>query len=129
MEPMPADLDDRKTEIAIGNLLRYGVLSAGTLVLVGGFIYLARHGMETPNYHVFRGEPPAYKTLFGIWDQAVTGHGRGLIQLGLLLLVATPIARVALCLVAFARQRDHLYVVITLIVLGVLLYGLLGKVG
>jgi uncharacterized membrane protein len=41
-------------------------------------------------------------------------------------LIATPIARVLLSLVAFALQRDRTYVVVTLIVLVVLLSGLFG---
>ena len=52
-------------------------------------------------------------------------HGRGLIQLGLLLLIATPIARVVFSVAGFARQRDWLYVAITLIVLTLLGYSLL----
>ena len=56
-------------------------------------------------------------------------RSRWIIQLGILCLIATPIMRVALSLVAFALQRDRLYVVITLIVLGLLLAGLLGGVG
>lgn len=102
---------------------------AGAVVLVGAVVYLLRHGTEIPNYQVFRGEPTDLKTVWGIWQQTVTGHGRGLIQLGLLFLVATPIARVAFSLFAFARQRDRLYVAVTLLVLGVLLYSLLGSVG
>ena len=51
-------------------------------------------------------------------------HSRGLIQFGLLLLIAVPVARVAFSVVAFALQRDRTYVVVTLIVLAVLLYGL-----
>jgi len=129
MKPTTGEWNDDKTEAMIGNVLRLGVLIAGSVVAVGGLIYLFRHGTEVPNYQVFRGEPEAYKTMCGIWDQAETGHGRGLIQLGLLLLIATPITRVAFSLVAFARQRDWLYVAITLTVLGILLYSLLGKVG
>ena len=49
-----------------------------------------------------------------------------MIQLGLLVLIATPIARVAFSLVAFALQRDRIYVIVTLIVLAVLLYSLTG---
>lgn len=42
-------------------------------------------------------------------------------QLGLVLLVATPILRVATSLVAFALERDRLYVALTAIVLAILL--------
>ncbi len=50
-----------------------------------------------------------------------------MIQLGLLLLIATPIARVAFSVVGFAIERDRMYVVFTLIVLAILLYSLLGS--
>ena len=55
------------------------------------------------------------------------GRGRGWIQLGLLVLIATPIARVAFCIVAFALEHDRLYVLFTVIVLIVLLYSLIGS--
>jgi uncharacterized membrane protein len=48
-------------------------------------------------------------------------------QLGLLLLIATPIARVMFSAVAFAMERDRMYVGFTLIVLAVLLYSLFGS--
>ena len=129
MESTDSRWTDVQVETIIGNLLRWGVMIAGAIVFAGAAIYLSRHGTEAPNYQVFRGEPTDLKTLSGIWGQTLTGHGRGLIQLGLLLLIATPIARVAFSLFAFARQRDHLYVGVTLFVLSVLLYSLLGKTG
>jgi uncharacterized membrane protein len=52
-------------------------------------------------------------------------RGRGIIQLGLVLLIATPVARVAFLIYAFARQGDRLYAVIASIVLALLVYGLL----
>jgi uncharacterized membrane protein len=55
--------------------------------------------------------------------------GRGVIQLGLLLLVATPVARVACSVVGFLRERDYVYVALTLIVLVVLIYSLFFGVG
>ena len=54
-------------------------------------------------------------------------HGKSIIQFGLLLLIATPIARVMFSVVGFAVERDYLYVALTLIVLGVLLYSLIGS--
>lgn len=120
---------DEQVENTIGNMLRIGVILAGAVVLAGALVYLFRHGAEFPDYRAFHGEPNDLKTLSGIWHQTLSGHGRGLIQLGLLLLIATPIARVAFSLFAFLRLRDRLYVVVTLLVLSTLLYGLLGKVG
>jgi uncharacterized membrane protein len=64
-----------------------------------------------------------------IVQQASDLRGRGLIQLGLLLLIATPVARVIFSVFAFARQRDATYVLITLIVLAVLVYSLFSGYG
>jgi uncharacterized membrane protein len=114
-------------EQLIGGLLRAGVLLASAVVAVGAAIYLARHGAEAPRYGTFRGEPDDLRHLSGILRSATALHGRGLIQLGLVLLIATPIARVSLALYGFARQRDRTYVAVTLCVLGVLAYSLFGS--
>src|SRR6267154_1796982 len=81
------------------------------------------------NYQVFQGEPEELRTVIGIFHEALALHGRGLIQLGLLILIATPIARVAFSVVAFLYQRDWVYVAVTLMVLGLLVYSLLGGGG
>ena len=117
---------DQNVEEWIGNLLRVGVTLAAAVVLLGGGIYLTRHGRTAPQYHVFRGEPTDLRTISGIVKEALAFQGRGLIQLGLLLLIATPVARVAFSVAAFAIERDRLYVVVTLIVLAVLVYSLAG---
>ncbi len=117
---------DQQVEQTVGNLLRIGLLIATALVLVGAVIYLARHGAEPPTYRLFHGEPPDLRGIPAIVDLALEWRGRGLIQLGLLVLLATPVARVLFSIVAFALQRDGLYVGITLIVLGVLLYSIVG---
>ncbi len=117
---------DERLEGLLGNVLRWGVVSAAVVVAIGAVVFLARHGSEYPQYQVFRGEPSDLKTVSGILGDAWAGRGRGLIQLGLLLLVATPVTRVALSAGVFALQRDRRYVVITLIVLTVLLYSLFG---
>ena len=115
---------DERFESVIGTLLRAGVLTAAAVVLAGGIIFLARHGGETPAYHVFRGEPTDLRSVAGILRDASTVSGRGLIQFGLLLLIATPVARVVLSVAIFALERDVRYVGITLLVLSVLLYSL-----
>ena len=82
--------------------------------------------MQVPGYHAFRGEPDPLRTIRGIILEARSLSGPGLIQLGLLLLIATPIARVVFSVFGFARQRDRLYVLITLVVLLLLTYSLMG---
>jgi len=123
----PQPWRDRRIEIILGNLLRTGVLLSAAVVLCGAFIYLSRHTHEPTNYRVFRGEPSEFRTIAGVIQSVIDGRGRGLIQLGLLLLIATPIARVVFSIVGFAIERDRMYVAFTLIVLAVLLYSLVGS--
>jgi uncharacterized membrane protein len=120
-------LDDQRIEVMIGNLLRAGVLIAAAVVIFGAAIYLVRHGLQPTDFHVFRGEAAALRTIPAIIRGALHLHGKSIIQLGLLLLIATPIARVIFSAVAFAIERDYLYVVLTLVVLAVLLCSLLSS--
>lgn len=120
------DWTDQRIEQIVGDLLRVGVLIATAVVTLGAVIYLAHHGTEQPEYRWFHGEPPDLRGLAGIVDVALDWRGRGLIQLGLLILLATPVARVLFSIVAFAMQRDGLYVAITAMVLIVLLYSIVG---
>ena len=120
-------LDDHGIEVMIGDLLRAGVMIAATVVACGAVIYLSHYALQPANFRVFRGEAAALRTLPAIGKGAMHLHGKSIIQLGLLLLIATPIARVMFAVVGFALERDHLYVVLTLIVLAVLLYSLLGS--
>jgi uncharacterized membrane protein len=117
---------DQQIDDVIGNLLRTGVALSALVVLLGGILYLTRHGFETLNYRVFRGEPAALRHLSGIFEDALAFRARGLIQSGLLLLILTPIMRVAFSILAFALQRDRTYIVVTLIVFAILLFSLAG---
>ena len=115
---------DERVELMLAHLLRLGVSLAAVVVLIGGVLYLVRHGSEPAEHRVFHGEPADLRSPSGIVADALALSSRGLIQLGLLLLVATPVARVAFSVFAFLRQRDVTYVVLTLTVLAVLLYSL-----
>jgi uncharacterized membrane protein len=110
----------------LGDLLRAGVVLAAGVVAVGAVWYLLRHGHEAPAYATFRGEPADLRTIPGVFADAAGLHGRGIIQVGLLLLIATPIVRVAFSAYAFARLRDGRYVIITLMVLALLLFSVFG---
>jgi uncharacterized membrane protein len=117
---------DQKIEDIIGNLLRVGVGTAAAVVFVGAAIYLVRHGTGHANYRVFHGQPSDLRSLRGIIQAALSLRARGIMQLGLLLLIATPVARVAFSVVAFAIEGDRMYVVFTLIVLAILSFSLAG---
>jgi uncharacterized membrane protein len=116
---------DERMDRVISILLAAGVAVAAGTVLAGGIAYLAQHGAEAPHYSLFRGEPSRLSTIAGIAQGALALRPRAIIQFGILLLIATPIARVLFSAAAFAVQRDALYVVATLMVLAVLLANLL----
>jgi uncharacterized membrane protein len=117
---------DERVENIIANLLRSGVLLSAGVVLFGGVVYLWRHGGQPVDYGVFRGEPHDLRHPLNIVRFALGFHGRGIIQFGLMLLIATPIARVAFAIFGFAAERDRMYVIVSTIVLAVLLYSLVG---
>lgn len=122
--PIPAH--EAQLARSISGLLQYGVWIASAIVLIGGILYLIRHGSEAIDYRVFRGEPAMYRSLPGIISAVLQGHRRGIIQLGLVILIATPIVRVILCFLSFLRWRDFTYVAITALVLSGLIYSLVG---
>lgn len=108
----------------IANMLRAGVMVAACLVLLGGVMYLFQHPGAIPDYRHFHGEPLAFRNPVSIFRGAMHGRAGEVIQLGLLVLILTPIARVFLCIVGFFSQRDRLYVAVSGLVLAVLLYSL-----
>lgn len=118
---------EEETEQFLGNLLRTGVMVSGLVVLAGGILYLLRYGTEVPHYHLFTGEPEELKSFRGIFETAFEGKRRAMIQAGLLLLIATPVARVAFSIFAFWKQRDRLYTALTLAVLSILIFSLFSR--
>ena len=117
---------DEHVELFIGNLLRWGVILAASVTAVGGAMFLFLHGGSIADYRVFHGQPNALKSVTEVGRNAYQLHPEAVIQLGLLLLIATPIARVALSLLAFVKQHDRTYIVVTTLVLALLLYSLTG---
>jgi uncharacterized membrane protein len=124
---MAQNRPDKRLETIIGYTLRIGVIAAAVLVLVGGMLYLTENAFAPTGYHTFHAAAKNALSLSGIIRNALALNSLGIIQLGLLILIATPILRVILSVVAFALERDILYVVVTSIVLAVLLYSFLVK--
>jgi uncharacterized membrane protein len=123
-DPSPR-VSDHAVEQVVGRLLQLGVLVAALVVFVGAVLLLVQHGGTLVAYSVFHGEPDGLRSIAGIVRGVTSMQSESIVQLGLLLLIATPIARVALTLVAFLIQRDRTYVAVTALVLALLLYGLL----
>ncbi len=125
-EETRARWSDRRVEQIVGDLLRIGVILAAIVTLVGGVFYVIHHGAAPADHRIFRGEPADLRSVSGIFHDMLTLNDSGIIEVGLLILIATPIARVAFTVVAFALQRDRVYIGITLVVLAILLYSLVG---
>lgn len=115
---------DRTMEVFMGKLLQSGVLLSAVTVLIGAFIYIKRHGIEKTSYTLFTGEPKRLTEITAIWQTAIEGSGRSIIQLGLLLLIATPITRIVFSIIGFLMEKDYLYVIITIIVLAIIIFNL-----
>ena len=124
----------RRIELLISWLLLGGVVTSMATVLLGLLLMFVHH----PDYLQSAADlqrlttPGAAfpNTLGEVARGVVAGRGQAVVVLGLLLLIATPILRVAVSVVGFALQRDRTYTVISAVVLIVLLISfLLGKVG
>jgi uncharacterized membrane protein len=130
----PTAEQDQRLEVAIATLLRIGVIAAAVLVAIGGVLVLRHPEAPVPNYHVFHtpgdhssaiatGTP--MHSIGDVFRRLRHGSGASIIDLGLLVLIATPIARVVFAIVGFAREHDTLYTVISLIVLAILVVSLM----
>jgi uncharacterized membrane protein len=118
-------MNDRRLETMIGRLLQIGVLISAATVFAGGILYLIQSPSGRIDYRIFSSAGPHLTSFAGILHSAAHFESLGLIQFGLLLLIATPVARVAMAVVGFALERDRLYTIVSLIVLVILAFSLI----
>ncbi|WP_060872586.1 DUF1634 domain-containing protein [Myroides odoratus] len=113
---------DNQLQSIIGNVLRYGVLSALTVTLLGGIILLAKDSQQMVSFSTFVEKD---QNLFVVFKTILQGikdwNGESIIFLGILLLFLTPALRLLLSLFSFILEKDAMYVVITLIVIAVII--------
>lgn len=118
---------ERDMELFIGKLLRYGVMLSCGITLIGGIFYLMQRGTQMPDYRPISDDQPFpgvagyLRELSTILPQIIQLDGAAIIQLGVCVLIATPILRVAISVIAFLIEKDYMYVCITLIVLTIIL--------
>lgn len=119
--------DQRDVEQYIGKLLRYGVMLSSIITVFGGIVYLLQHHTKTADYapipsgQPFPGVDEYLRELNTIIPGVLNFDGAAIIQLGVIVLIATPIIRVAFSAISFLIERDYLYVGITLLVLAIIL--------
>jgi len=122
---------ERDVELYIGKLLRYGVILSCAITIFGGIIYLFQHHGTIPDYsptpsgQPFPGVAGYLRELSSILPRILDLDGAAIIQLGVVVLIATPVLRVAFSAIAFLIEKDYMYVVITLIVLGIIIANML----
>ena len=123
-----ADRQKYDMQQLVGNTLRIGVSLACLVAFEGGLLYLIHHGGESFDISMYKdfsyahaSQHADYTTLRGIWAGLTSFTAIGWIQTGVLILILTPIMRVALSLVDFIKERDWLYAVITAVVLAVII--------
>lgn len=122
-------LADKDIQQLLGKQLRFGVILSSVIVMVGGIVFLIRHGSEMPEYTQFTGVSDGLNNLSGIIEGTLAGKGRDIIQLGVVLLIATPIFRILFSVIGFLMEKDYLYVCITLLVLGIITFSMVGGLG
>jgi uncharacterized membrane protein len=107
---------DADMQAIIGWVLRTGVILSVSVVIIGGIVYIYRHGGEAPDHRHFVTQP-SFVQLNGIIQGIFDFHGRSIIQAGIILLIATPILRIIFSALGFVLEKDRLYVFISLLVL------------
>ena len=111
-------------ELQMSRLLQAGVILSAAIMLSGGVLYLVHPPAHPPDYAHFHAAAMSFRRVGSIVGGALHLDALSLIQLGTLSMIATPIARVLFAALAFARERDGLYVAICLVILALLGYGI-----
>lgn len=106
------NFDEQTLARRITYLLKWGIALSSLTTLLGGLLFLIHHGQTKVLYKIFNGEPAFLTEVRYTFKQAIRGNSVALIQLGAVILMATPIARVLLCLLTFAKDRDWTYFLI-----------------
>lgn len=123
---------ERDVELYIGKLLRYGVILSCVITVLGGIVYIFQNQGETTHHYLASNIPNEsfgvahyLREIYTIFPRVLQFDGAAIIQLGVCVLIATPVIRVAFSAFAFLIEKDYMYVVITLIVLAIILANML----
>lgn len=115
-----------RAELVISNVLRGGVLLSAIIITAGVILFYVRSAQSA---HGLLDRPYPH-SLAAVFAGLTQGDPISIIALGLMLLLATPVVRVAVSIFAFALERDWRYVAITALVLAILIASfMLGKGG
>jgi len=116
-----ADVRPGSPAVLLSNVLRGGVLASLGVILAGTLVTFIRHPeyVSSPQELARLTQPGAAfpNTLRDVVAGLAELRGSAIVMLGLLILIATPVARVAVSILVFLEERDRTYAAITSIVL------------
>ena len=119
---------DASPELLISHLLRSGVVLSLTLVTFGMALTFFHHPAYFSSARALQRLTAPERgphTLADVRAGVMNARGQAFVMAGLLVLMATPVLRVALSLLVFGRQRDRAFVAVTSVVLSLLLLSFL----
>ncbi|MBQ0152517.1 MAG: DUF1634 domain-containing protein [Chryseobacterium sp.] len=117
---MKKNFTDVDLNRSVGNLLRLGVVLSVTISLVG-FIKLFLEGFTMPKkYSMLDLGDTSEQVWTKFWESLIKGEGMAIIQLGILILIFTPLMRIIFALIGYLKEKDYVYVVISSIVLAIM---------
>ncbi|MDQ0593263.1 putative membrane protein [Chryseobacterium ginsenosidimutans] len=117
---MRKDFTDTDLNRSVGNLLRLGVILSVITSLIG-FIKLFTEGFKMPRKYKLLDMGTSSEKVWGhFWDTLCKGEGMAIIQLGILILIITPLMRIIFALIGYLKEKDYVYVVISSIVLAIM---------
>jgi len=114
-------------ETAIARLLTVMLAIGVVVVLVSGILFLHAEGGTIVAYGSLAPPEPGLTQPAEIVRQAIAGQPAALLQLGVLLLLVTPLAREFVTLLVMAKRREWVFVAIAAAVCGILVWGLVGR--
>ena len=117
------NITPRQMEMFIGRMLRVGVFTACAIAIVGGILYIVQNGGTQVDFAEFTSSM-AVESIGDVIRGVLVLDAISVIQLSLLILIATPIMRVVVSVIAFAIEKDYLYVIITLVVLSIIIFNI-----
>lgn len=114
---MRKNFTDLDLNRSVGNLLRLGVILSVIISLIG-FIKLFLEGFTMPKKYTSLDTGSSSEKVWGsFWTSLCKGEGMAIIQLGILILIFTPLMRIVFALIGYLKEKDYVYVVISSIVL------------
>jgi len=122
------DIKEKDIQVLLGTLLRAGVIISMSIVLVGGVIFLIHNNGVITDYKVFTPELSKFSSITEIFAGLLTMQGDAIVQFGVLMLIFTPIARIAFAIFSFSLEKDYLYVLIGFIILAIIAISLSGGI-